>query len=85
MVNIRSSIFRNIQTIWNPRCGPFCIEGEQEDQQVLQFVPGSLCVRSERIEIQLEEMRQPLRFPSVEPNISSCTESSEGTTKNNTD
>ncbi|OMJ14430.1 hypothetical protein AYI70_g7878 [Smittium culicis] len=30
-------------------------------------------------------MGQPLRLPSMEPNIASCTESSEGTTNNNTD
>ncbi|OMJ14759.1 hypothetical protein AYI70_g7694 [Smittium culicis] len=85
MVNIRSRIFRNIQTIWNPRCEPFCIEGELKDQQVLQYVSGSQFVRSERTELRLEEMRQPLWLPSVEPNIASCTESSEGTTNNNTD
>ncbi|OMJ18998.1 hypothetical protein AYI70_g5005 [Smittium culicis] len=40
---------------------------------------------SERTELQLEEMRQPLRLPSMEPNITSYTESSEGTTNNNID
>ncbi|OMJ25751.1 hypothetical protein AYI70_g680 [Smittium culicis] len=80
----RQRIIDNIICSSTQECySPF--KGEQEDQQVLQLVSGSLWVSFERTELQLEEMEQPIRLPSMEPNITSYTENSEGTTNNNID
>ncbi|PVU90089.1 hypothetical protein BB561_005030 [Smittium simulii] len=78
MVSINRDIQETEQNIWPIRRGSVCNKTEQEAAQILQLVPGQSISRSQRTELLLFAMGQPLLLSPVESNTTDPTEDSTG-------